>query len=103
MMKLFAVRDLKAEAFGDPLAIATVGLATRALEEALKAPGSQFAKNPEDYILYQIGEYDPAFGKVVPFDSPRPVITLVELLSALRERQRVAATEDQKVREEVAA
>lgn len=58
-MKLmaFAVRDAKMEAFLPPFFMLTVGMAMRAFEEECKRDGSEFAKHPEDYALFQIGEF----------------------------------------------
>lgn len=82
-MKLFAVRDLKAEAFAAPMAVPTEGLATRAFTDAVLAPGSVLAKNPEDYILFQIGEYDPNTGLVAAISpAPKWIMAASDVLNA---------------------
>lgn len=64
MMKLFAVRDVKADAFGAPQTISTRGLALRGFADACADSRSEFAKYPDDYSLYEVGTYDPNTGMV---------------------------------------
>jgi len=70
-MKLYAVRDVKADAFGAPMSIATEGLARRSFIEACSDPRSDLAKYPTDYQLYELGQYDPNSGLLVAA-SPTP-------------------------------
>lgn len=64
MMKLYAVRDVKADAFGAPMSIATEGLARRSFLEACMDQRSDLCKYPNDYMLYELGSYDPNSGEV---------------------------------------
>lgn len=70
MMKLFAVRDVMADAFGAPMSISTMGLALRSFGDACVAPNSELSRFPADYMLYELGEYDPNSGKIVAHDVP---------------------------------
>lgn len=83
--KLFAVRDVKAEAFAAPMAVPTEGLARRAFTDAVMQPGSVLAKNAEDYMLFQIGEYDPNSGLLVACSpSPKFVMAASDVLNSAR-------------------
>lgn len=80
MMKLFAVRDVKADAFGAPMSIATKGLALRSFGDACCSPSSELARFPADYMLYEIGEYEPNSGKLIGHDVPVFVASAVEMI-----------------------
>lgn len=64
-LEVFSVRDMKAEAFLQPFFVQTVGAALRAFGDAVDKEDSPFHKHPEDYVLYQIGEYNDADGSLV--------------------------------------
>lgn len=80
MMKLFAVRDVKAEAYGAPMSIATKGLAIRSFGDACLDPKCEFARFPADYMLYEIAEYDPNSGSIVPHKVPLFVASASEMV-----------------------
>lgn len=82
MKKLFAVRDVKADSFGAPMAIATEGLARRSFLEACLQANSELAKYKDDYILYEIGEYDPNSGSITGVHpAPRLIISASGILA----------------------
>lgn len=83
IMKIFAIRDAKVEAFLQPFFSPTVGAAIRSLMEAVNDPQHQFAKNSYDYSLFELGEFDDASGRIGS-DSPNPVhiVACNELLKA---------------------
>jgi len=62
MNKIFAVRDTKADAFGSPMSVPTSGLALRSFADAVAQPDSNLNRFPEDYMLYELGSYDPNSG-----------------------------------------
>lgn len=62
MLIAFAVHDVKAESYGNPMFLSNVGLAIRGFSDACGDPASALAKHPEDYTLYEIGSYDPNKG-----------------------------------------
>jgi len=78
MMRLFAVRDVKADSFGAPISVATEGLARRSFSDACKDPRSELAKYPEDYMLYELGTYEPNAGAITPHKLPKLVMTAIE-------------------------
>lgn len=57
-MKMFTIRDVKAEGYNTPFFQATYGLAERAFKEACTDPQSIISKNKEDFSLYYLGEFD---------------------------------------------
>lgn len=58
LLKVFSVRDMKAEAFLQPFFCPTQGSALRAFGDACSKPESPFFLHPNDYVLYEIGSYD---------------------------------------------
>lgn len=72
-MKLFSIRDIKAEGFNTPFCQMTFGLAERAFKEAANDPQSQIAKNKEDFSLYHVGEFNQQTGELVTIYPPQHV------------------------------
>lgn len=70
-LKIFAVRDSKAETFGNPFFFKTHGEALRAWDEACNDAQSPFSKHPNDYTLFELGEFDQATGEVSSLVQPR--------------------------------
>lgn len=58
ILKIFAVRDMKAEAFLQPFFSPSVGSALRAFSDAVNDKNCPFNKHPDDYVLYEIGTYN---------------------------------------------
>lgn len=65
MLKVFAVHDSKAEAFLRPFTTLTRGQAIRGFSDAVNDKGHEFNKHPDDYTLFQIGEFDEQSGILV--------------------------------------
>lgn len=81
-MLLFVVRDVKADAYGAPMSVATKGLALRSFTEACLDPRSEMNKYPEDYMLYVIGQYEPNTGCISPFPVPEFVASASEVIES---------------------
>lgn len=67
-MKCFAIRDVKAEGFNVPFFQPTFGLAERMFKQACEDKESSLSKNPEDFSLYYIADFQPASGVLVPVE-----------------------------------
>jgi len=58
-MKIVILRDIRADAYGNPMFVASLGGAIRAFgDECTKTDGNALATHPEDYELYHFGEYN---------------------------------------------
>jgi len=66
----FSVRDSKAEAFMRPFFAPTKGLAVRGFRDAVNTKGEPMNAHPDDYTLFQIGEFDETSGELVKLASP---------------------------------
>lgn len=71
-MKMFAIRDTKAEGYNTPFFQPTFGLAERAFKEAAKDEQSMISKNPEDFSLFYLGEFHQDSGLIEP-ENPKHI------------------------------
>lgn len=76
--KIFAVYDVKVEAYLSPFMAPTLGSALRSFEEAVNDPGHAFSKHPEDFTLFELGEFDDCLGVYSNLNAPRPVGSALE-------------------------
>lgn len=65
MKYLFSVRDNKAGFFLPPFLLISEGEAVRAFEEATLNPQSPISQHPEDYKLYNLGQFDEISGEII--------------------------------------
>jgi hypothetical protein len=71
MQKIVIVRDIKANVYGQPFFVASLGGAIRSFgDECTKKDGNAFALHPSDYELYHWGEYDEVSASFTPLPSP---------------------------------
>lgn len=70
-MKIVAVKDRALDAYGQPIFVRALGEALRSFsDEVNKGRESTIGQHPEDYDLYEIGDYEDREGKLIPC-SPR--------------------------------
>lgn len=100
-MKLYAVRDLKAESFANIMCIPTQGLAIRSFAEACADPRSEMNKYPEDFMLYEIGSYEPNSAQIVGHSVPKLIADAASVVAAIKSGKAVVV--DAPAKEEVAA
>lgn len=81
-MKIFAIRDTKADAFNTPFYMSTVGQALRAFGDEVNNPNSALSKHPEDYFLYELGIYEDATAAFNLLPAPRSLSSAVDFVSA---------------------
>lgn len=77
VINLFSVFDSKTAAFGNPFADQQPSSAIRNFADAVNDnsnPNNLWAKHPEDFSLFQIGQYDTDLGKLIPF-IPESLVT----------------------------
>ena len=79
--KIYSVHDAKAEAYMQPFLIPNEAMAIRACENLVNTLDHQFSTNPEDYVLFGLGEFDDQTGLLEP-DSPHPITPLIALRKA---------------------
>lgn len=71
-MKMFSVYDKKAECFSAPFFLKATGLALRGFSDMINAnEQTQYSAHPEDFDLYELGEWDDETGKVEQYAEPK--------------------------------
>lgn len=81
-MKIYSIYDSKAEAFMQPFFMQTKGLAIRAFEHTVNDSKTIFYKNPEDFILFELGEFIETSGQIINNNSVIAVIKAIELVKS---------------------
>ncbi len=81
ILKLIAVYDMKASFYASPLAMRSQGEAIRSFSQVVNDETTPMGKNPEDYSLFQIGEYDDSSGIINANATPKLIISALELIN----------------------
>ena len=67
--KVFTTYDSKVGAYLQPFVMRSRGEAMRAFESICNDGKSQFCLHPDDFTLFEIGEYDELSGNIVPHEA----------------------------------
>ena len=78
IMKLFAIRDSKTEAFLPPFMMHTIGEAERALVSHCNDAEHNFCKYAEDFNLFELGSWDNSTGVYSLHPAPVSIGLLVQ-------------------------
>lgn len=65
-MKIYTIKDVASESFGQPIFVRAQGLAVRMFMDEARNEKSQINAHPADFELYYIGEYDDSTGTITP-------------------------------------
>jgi hypothetical protein len=70
---LCTVKDRAADAFGRPMFVSSVGVAIRSFSDEVnrKDPENQLFNHPDDFDLYELGEFDDNTGLFALHDQPK--------------------------------
>lgn len=74
--KVLAIRDRAADVFAQPIFAASVGAVIRGFSDQINGAdpnSSVLSVHPEDFDLYELGEFDDGFARFVLLDPPRQV------------------------------
>jgi len=83
ILRMYSIRDQKAESFNTPFFQSTHGEAERAFRTAVNDGKTQLNQYPDDFDLYYIGEYDTNTGKTKPCDTPQHILKAVQCVRKL--------------------
>ncbi|QXP07884.1 MAG: nonstructural protein [Arizlama microvirus] len=72
-MKIFAIFDIKANAYLQPFFLPTNGMAIRSFETACNDNTTQFNRHPMDYTLFELGSFDDSSGALNSLSVPIPL------------------------------
>lgn len=78
-MKMYSVYDSKVEAYLMPHFFRSRGEALRAYTTACNDEQTTFAKNPEDFTFFEIGEYEDSNASITMYETKFPLGTALEL------------------------
>ena len=78
IQKIYTVYDSKLEAYMQPFFMQSKGQAVRAFTDSVNDPSTQFNKHPEDFTLFELGEYDDSTGKVSNLPTPNSLGVALE-------------------------
>lgn len=78
---VYSVHDVKAEAYLRPFFVPSHGLAIRSFENEVRNPDSPMHTNPEDYTLFQLGEFDDDTGSIKELPAPKCVLTGIQVVA----------------------
>lgn len=72
-MIVCSIKDRAADAFGRPFYVPAVGVAIRSFQDEVNRSDaeSQIYQHPEDFDLFELGEFDDATGLFLLFDNPK--------------------------------
>lgn len=69
-LKVYSIFDVKAGTYGTPFFSVNDAIARRSFEDLAKDSNSTVSRHPEDYSLYQIGEFDGISAMMVGVSAP---------------------------------
>lgn len=76
---VYAIWDGKVEAYSPPFIQKTAGQAIRFLTDLVNGQSSDVSKYPQDYDLFQVGEWDENKGQVKPLAANVHLVKALEL------------------------
>lgn len=83
-LKVYTIRDSKAEVFNTPFFQKSHGEAERSFRELINDEKSMVSKYPEDYDLYYLGQYDDQTGTIEALDTPQHMQKAVSIKQQLQ-------------------
>lgn len=72
-LKMVCVMDIAVGAFGQPFSVRSIGEATRGFMDEVSKSDSQLRLHPEDFSLYDVGEFDQDTGILTGKDVPERI------------------------------
>lgn len=69
-LQIFAVYDHKSQTYGTPFFKTHMGVAIRDFGDAAQDPQTTICRHPEDYQLFNVGEYDDSDASIKNFIPP---------------------------------
>ena len=74
-----AIFDSKAEQYGKLIPFPNEAVAERTFEYIVNDEQTEFFKNPEDYTLMALGEYDDETGTITNYEANRAIAAAITL------------------------
>ncbi|AXL15412.1 nonstructural protein [Microviridae sp.] len=92
-MRIFSVRDQKAQAYLQPFFAPNAAVAIRYVQAAVDDEAHEFRRHAEDYVLFEVGGFDETDGTLDPLNPPNVLCKCIDLLPPMPQPMpRVAGT-----------
>lgn len=78
-MKIYTIRDAKANAYLQPFFCLTEPEARRSFAALVMDPKSMPGMFPDDFDLYELGEYKGTDGLIFPNETPRHIMKAISV------------------------
>lgn len=79
LLEMFAIRDTKAGYYNAPFYSKTLAEAERIFSQLANDQQTTVCQFPQDFDLYQVGQYDMDKGTVLSFDTPLHIVKAANL------------------------
>jgi hypothetical protein len=80
---MYVIYDKAAQFYNKPFYMINNGLAMRAFKDLLDDPSTEIAKHPEDFVLFQVGEYEDTSATITTFEPAVTIARAHELKAAM--------------------
>lgn len=87
IQKIFSVYDQKAEAYLPPFYLPNRNMAVRTFTDCVNSKDHQFNRNPSDYLLVELGEWDDSSATFDLYPSLKSLGTAFEYLRKSEDTQ----------------
>jgi len=74
LKQILAIKDQKADYFLDPMVTKTIGEAERSFTQIANDPKTLLYTNPEDFVLYHLGEFNVLTGQIHHNKDPKSIM-----------------------------
>lgn len=78
-MRIYSIYDSKAQYFGTPVFQRNAAEAIRSFSKVVNDGRSLPSDCPEDFVLFELGEFDEQTGKVIPHAAPLSLTGALQL------------------------
>lgn len=82
-MKVFSIRDAKAEVYHNPWFAKTHAEAERSFASLVRDGKSQVSQFPEDFDLYYVGDFDDQKGVIHSLDTPQHMHKAIQFKASI--------------------
>lgn len=94
--KIFSVYDSKAEAWTRPMVNDNIGRMLRSFEDLANDKNHPIGQHPEDYSLFEIGEFDDESGDIIAVQPKVSLGIAIQYSKGAKEDLRMAVEENGK-------
>lgn len=83
MQKLYAVKDIKLQAFGRLAQFPNVAVAIREFTAAIKSEQTPWSQYPSDFEVWEIGDYNDERGILIQREEPEFIMSMEQIAQTI--------------------